>query len=234
MKRIIFLFMQGGPSQVDSFDEKPALEKHDGKQMPFDDARVIANTGKRQSSQRVMKSPWKFREYGQTGKRVSELFSATAEHADKLCFLHGMQTEGVAHGPATLFCIAGRRITHGRVSVVVVVRAGNGEPGFAGVRHDCSLGRERRSPKLQPCVPAGGVPGDADRKGGNTARTGRALKNVGNFDLSAEEQRRQLDLIRELTRASKNGIREMGRLTRSFGRMNWRGGCRRTCRTRWT
>src|SRR4051812_34556262 len=54
-KRVIFLFMQGGVSHVDSFDYKPLLEKQDGKQMPFDDARTVANTGQHGSSQRVMK-----------------------------------------------------------------------------------------------------------------------------------------------------------------------------------
>src|SRR5579872_4623512 len=69
-KRIIFLFMQGGPSQVDSFDYKPRLAEDDGKQLKFDDARVIANTGMRASPQRVMKSPWKFQQYGQSGRWV--------------------------------------------------------------------------------------------------------------------------------------------------------------------
>src|SRR3954454_17846513 len=56
-KRVIFLFMQGGVSHVDSYDHKPTLDKQDGKAMPFDDARVIANSGKRQASSfRVMKS----------------------------------------------------------------------------------------------------------------------------------------------------------------------------------
>src|SRR5262245_61867319 len=55
VKRVIFLFMQGGVSHVDTYDYKPRLFKDDGKQFPFDDARVIANTGARGSSQRVMK-----------------------------------------------------------------------------------------------------------------------------------------------------------------------------------
>src|SRR6476620_5952322 len=54
-KRVIFLFMQGGVSHVDSYDYKPRLVTDDGKQLAFDDARIIANTGKRGSSQRVMK-----------------------------------------------------------------------------------------------------------------------------------------------------------------------------------
>src|ERR1700735_2060009 len=67
-KRVIFLFMQGGVSQVDSFDYKPALDSADGKMMSFDDARVLANTGKRGSTQRAMKPLWKFRQHGECGR----------------------------------------------------------------------------------------------------------------------------------------------------------------------
>ena len=106
-KRIIFLFMQGGVSQVDSFDYKPRIAQDDGKQMPFDDARVIANTGTRGSNQRVMKSPWTFAQYGQTGHWASNLFPEINRHIDRLTFVHSMHTEGVAHGPATLFLHTG-------------------------------------------------------------------------------------------------------------------------------
>ncbi len=106
-KRIIFLFMQGGVSQVDSYDYKPELAKRDGKQFGFDDARVIANTGTRGSSQRVMKSLWKFTKQGQAGRYASDLFPETNRHLDKLTLLHGVTTEGVAHGPATLFLHCG-------------------------------------------------------------------------------------------------------------------------------
>ena len=73
-KRIIFLFMQGGVSQVDSFDYKPLLSRRDGEMVGFDDAREFANTGKVGSQQRVMKSPWSFQQHGQSGRWVSELF----------------------------------------------------------------------------------------------------------------------------------------------------------------
>lgn len=106
-KRIIFLFMQGGVSQVDSFDYKPSLAKIDGNKQAFDDARQLAKTGKRGTEHRVMKSPWRFQQYGESGRWVSELFPETARHVDRLCFLHGMHTEGVAHGPATLFLHCG-------------------------------------------------------------------------------------------------------------------------------
>src|SRR5262245_61603096 len=106
-KRIIFLFMQGGVSHVDSFDYKPLLEKQDGKQLAFDDARILANTGARGSSQRVMKSPWKFSQYGACGQWVSDLFPHMAQQVDDLCLLQSLHTEGVAHGPATLFLHCG-------------------------------------------------------------------------------------------------------------------------------
>jgi hypothetical protein len=106
-KRIIFLFMQGGVSHVDSYDYKPRLFADDGKQFAFDDARIIANTGNRGSSQRLMKPLWKFAKTGQTGRWASDLFPATNQHLDDLTFLHSMSTEGVAHGPATLFLHCG-------------------------------------------------------------------------------------------------------------------------------
>lgn len=106
-KRVIFLFMQGGVSQVDSFDHKPELQRNDGRKMPFDDARAIAKTGMRGTEQRLMRSPWAFQRYGESGRAVSELFPETARHVDDLCFLHGMHTDGVAHGPATLFLHCG-------------------------------------------------------------------------------------------------------------------------------
>lgn len=106
-KRVIFIFMQGGPSHVDTFDYKPLLESQDGKMVQFDDARTIANTRKRRTPQRVMRSPWKFARHGQSGHWVSELFPELARHVDDLCFIHSMQTEGIAHGPATLFLHCG-------------------------------------------------------------------------------------------------------------------------------
>jgi hypothetical protein len=105
-KRVIFLFMAGGVSHVDSFDYKPTLEREDGKMRLFEDARNLARSGKGAES-RVMKSLWKFRQRGQSGKWTSDLFPAMAGCVDDLCFLHGMHTEGVAHGPATLFLHTG-------------------------------------------------------------------------------------------------------------------------------
>src|SRR5262249_33964374 len=62
-RRVIFIFMQGGPSHVDTFDYKPRLERDDGKMLEFDDARTLAKE-RRIVQHRVMKSPWKFRQHG--------------------------------------------------------------------------------------------------------------------------------------------------------------------------
>src|SRR5579862_8186447 len=72
-KRVIFLFMKGGPSHVDTFDYKPLLERDHGKPLPFDKPRVqFAPTGN------LLKSPWKFKKYGDSGIEVSELFPHVA------------------------------------------------------------------------------------------------------------------------------------------------------------
>jgi hypothetical protein len=106
-KRVIFLFMQGGVSHVDSFDYKPRLFSDDGKRLPFDDARALANTGARGTEQRVMKPLWNFAPRGESGKWASDLFPQMNGCVDDLCFVHSLHTEGVAHGPATLFLHCG-------------------------------------------------------------------------------------------------------------------------------
>ncbi len=101
-KRVIFIFMQGGPSHVDSFEYKPALAKYDGKQADFRNPRT-----RKVESKPVMGPLWDFQQHGQSGHHISSLFPEIAKHADDLCMLHGMHTMGVAHGPATLFLHTG-------------------------------------------------------------------------------------------------------------------------------
>lgn len=96
-KRVIFVFMHGGPSQVDTFDYKPLLERDHGKPLPFDKPRVVSSqTGN------LLKSPWKFRQYGQSGAWVSDLFPQVARQADDLCILNGMWGSNSRHGAALL------------------------------------------------------------------------------------------------------------------------------------
>ncbi|MFM7150055.1 MAG: DUF1501 domain-containing protein, partial [Gemmataceae bacterium] len=96
-KRIIFLFMHGGPSQVDTFDYKPKLVTDDGKPLPFAKPRVVSGpTGN------LLRSPWKFRQHGQSGAWVSELFPHLAQRVDDLCFIKSMHGSNSRHGGALL------------------------------------------------------------------------------------------------------------------------------------
>jgi hypothetical protein len=96
-KRIIFLFMKGGPSHVDTFDPKPLLTRDDGGKYPFEEPRIkFAETGK------LLKSPWQFRQYGQSGLPVSDLFPHVAQCADELCVIRSMHGSNPAHGGALL------------------------------------------------------------------------------------------------------------------------------------
>lgn len=197
-KRVIFLFMQGGPSHVDTFDYKPLLEREDGKSIAFDDARVLANTGKKGSSQRVMKSPWKFRQHGESGRWGSELFPLTAAHADKLCFVHSLHTEGVAHGPATLFLHCGStnfiRPSMGSWITYGLGTENNNLPGFVSIAPSAGNGGPRNfGNAFLPAAFQGTALGKAGAPA--TEATIRNLKNP-KFDLAA--QRRQLDLLQTL------------------------------------
>lgn len=96
-KRVVFLFMKGGPSHLDTFDYKPQLQKADGKPLPFDKPRVqFAPTGN------LLASPWKFKQHGGSGSWVSELFPNVARHVDDICFLHSVHGTNAAHGGALL------------------------------------------------------------------------------------------------------------------------------------
>ncbi len=96
-KRVIFLFMKGGPSHVDTFDPKPLLTRDDGGKYPFEQPRIqFAATGL------LLKSPWKFKQYGQSGLPVSELFPNVAQCVDELCIIRSMHGTNPAHGGAAL------------------------------------------------------------------------------------------------------------------------------------
>ena len=96
-KRVIFLFMHGGPSQVDTFDYKPLLQRDHGKPLPFAKPRVqFAQT------ENLLASPWKFQQYGESGAWVSDLFPHVAKTVDDLCFIKSLHGSNPAHGGALL------------------------------------------------------------------------------------------------------------------------------------
>jgi hypothetical protein len=96
-KRVLFLFMKGGPSHVDTFDPKPLLDRDHGKPPPF---ALPSVTFARQGN--LLKSPWKFKQYGASGLPVSDLFPNVAQHVDDLCILRSVHGTNPAHGGAAL------------------------------------------------------------------------------------------------------------------------------------
>ena len=95
--RVIFLFMHGGPSQVDTFDYKPLLERDHGKPVPFDKPRVVSS-----ATGNLLKSPWKFARHGECGMWISEVFPHLARQADSLCLINSMHGSNSRHGGALL------------------------------------------------------------------------------------------------------------------------------------
>jgi hypothetical protein len=103
-KHVIFLFLNGGPSQVDTFDPKPALEKYHGQPIPGDYPKAKQERGT------LLRSPFAFRRYGQSGLPASELFAKTAQHMDEICVIRSMHCDLPAHPQAILQMNSGRII----------------------------------------------------------------------------------------------------------------------------
>ena len=105
-KNVIFLFMSGGPSHVDTFDPKAELNRLAGKDVPDSIAQNVPRI-RRAGLKNLMASPWKFQRYGESGLTVSELFPETAKMADDLCVIRSMQHRNPVHGPAECVALTG-------------------------------------------------------------------------------------------------------------------------------
>ncbi len=135
-KRVIFLFMSGGPSQFESFDHKPLLTKRAGEELPesFRKSKVLPGMSGAQNTFPLVGSSYKFAQHGQSGAWVSELFPETAKVVDDLCFVKSMHSEAVNHDPALTVMQTGAPLP-GRPSIGAWVRYGLGTdnkdlPGF--------------------------------------------------------------------------------------------------------
>src|SRR4029079_10189880 len=100
-KRVIHLFMNGGPSHVDTFDPKPSLQKYAGKPLPTENLATERKTGA------AFPSPFKFQQYGQSGLPVSELFQHTARHIDDIAVIRSMHADVPNHEPSLLLMNCG-------------------------------------------------------------------------------------------------------------------------------
>jgi len=100
-KRVVHLFMNGGPSQVDTFDPKPKLQEFHGKTMPLEGIKTERPTGA------ALRTPFNFQRYGKSGLEVSELFKHTAQHADDLCVIRSMTADVPNHEPSLMLMNCG-------------------------------------------------------------------------------------------------------------------------------
>jgi hypothetical protein len=105
-KSVIFLFMVGAPSHIDTFDPKPALKKYEGQPLPESYGKVVSQFT--DGSTPLLSSPWQFKQYGHSGLPVSTLYPHLAECVDDICFVRSFYTESVVHAPAMYQVHTGR------------------------------------------------------------------------------------------------------------------------------
>ncbi|MBX7206678.1 MAG: DUF1501 domain-containing protein [Verrucomicrobiaceae bacterium] len=194
-KRVLFLFMKGGPSHVDTFDPKPLLQRDDGKKYPYEEPRVkFAETGL------LLRSPWKFKQYGQSGLPVSELFPHVAQCVDELCILRSLHGSNPAHGGALLKIHTGSD-TQVRPSMGSWVTYGLGTensdlPGFITICPTLAHGGVNNWGSAFLPAWCQGTPI------GNAAIPARQamVRHIHNDRIGAATQRAQLDLLAEVNR----------------------------------
>jgi hypothetical protein len=197
-KRVIFLFMHGGPSQTDTFDYKPRLSRENGEPVPFQLPRELAGGENYKKRPPLLGSPWKFRQHGESGLWVSDLLPETATCADDLCVIRSLHTEGQAHGEATLRLHTGAsNLVRPSVGSWVTYGLGseNGNlPGFVTICPPRAHGGvQNYSSAFLPATYQGTAVGTAD-----VPIAKSEIPFLKNPDLSPAQQRRQLDLIQRL------------------------------------
>ncbi len=194
-KRVIFLFMKGGPSHMDTFDYKPKLQEDDGKELPFDKPRVqFAPTGK------LLGSPWKFKQYGESGLHVSELFPHVAQRIDDLCVLNSVHGTNAAHGGALLKLHTGSD-AFVRPSMGAWVNYGLGSenenlPGFLTICPTLAHGGVKNWGSAFLPAACQGVPLGVASKPSLEAH----VKYIKNQKWSKDLQRSQIDLLNSMNR----------------------------------
>ncbi|WP_417383649.1 DUF1501 domain-containing protein [Gimesia sp.] len=193
-KHVIHIFLNGGASQVDTFDPKPALAKYAGKKLPMENLRTERKTGA------SLPSPFKFKKYGESGLEVSELFSHLGECVDDIAFVRSMYTNVPNHEPSLMMMNCGDLIQP-RPSMGAWVTYGLGTenqnlPGFVVM---CPGGYPiTESANWRSAF----LPGAYQGTHIDTKHTDieKLISNIKNKELALPEQRRQLDLLQALNR----------------------------------
>jgi len=191
-KRVIHLFMNGGPSHVDTFDPKPSLEKYAGKLLPTDNPKTERKTGA------AFPSPFKFQKYGQSGIEVSELFAKTAQHVDDMCIIRSMHANVPNHEPSLLLMNCGEaRLIRPSMGSWLTYGLGTENQNLPGFIAMCPGGYPiQESQNWQ----AGFLPGiyQGTYIDTNQTEVNKLIENIRNKNLSLAKQRQQLDLLQKL------------------------------------
>jgi hypothetical protein len=191
-ERVVHLFMNGGPSQVDTFDPKPALTKYHGKPLPVQNLRTERKTGA------AMGSPFKFAKYGKSGIEVSELFTKTAEHIDEMCVIRSMYADVPNHEPSLMLMNCGDgRLPRPSMGSWVTYGLGSENQNLPGFIAMCPAGfpivatQNWRSAFLPGAYQGTYI--DTQHQ-----QIEKLIENIKNNSLDLTEQRRQLDLVRQM------------------------------------
>ncbi len=197
-KRVVHFFMNGGPSQVDTFDPKPSLTKMHGKALPN-----LLKTERPTGA--GLKSPFSVKKYGQCGLEVSEIFAKTAEFADDLCVIRSMHADVPNHEPSLGLMNCGEaRLARPSLGAWVTYGLGTENQNLPGYISMCPKGMPIRRGKnwqssFLPSVYQGSYVNTAD------TRVDKLVEFIKNTSLDMKQQRRQLDLLHEL---NENHLKE--------------------------
>jgi hypothetical protein len=192
-KRIINLFLNGGPSQVDTFDPKPMLDKYNGKPAPSGNLKTERKTGN------LLKSPFTFQHYGKSGIEVSEIFPRLGSFIDECCVIRSMYTDRPNHEPSLFMLNCGEKMP-GRPSMGSWVTYGLGTentnlPGFVVLCPGLPvLGHPLWASTFLPAVYQGTYINNKEKN------PDKLLQNIRNKVLSRDQQREELDLLASLNR----------------------------------
>jgi hypothetical protein len=192
-KRVIHLFMNGGPSHVDTFDPKPSLARYGGKPIP-----ITLKTERRTGS--AYPSPFEFKRFGKSGIEVSEIFSRVGEHVDDLTIVRSMCSDIPNHEPSLMMMNCGE-VRQVRPSFGSWVTYGLGSenqnlPGFIVLCPD-GLPTQGTQNWRSAFLPGAYQATQIDTR---EMQVEKLIENIKNRYTSREEQRRQLDLLSELNR----------------------------------
>ena len=199
-KRIVFLFMKGGPSHVDTFDPKPLLDRDHGKPLPFALPRVtFAKQGN------LLKSPWRFRRYGESGLPVSDLFPHVSRHIDDLCILRSVHGTNPAHGGALLKLHTGSdqfvRPSMGSWVTYGLGTENENLPAFVTICPTLAHGGVNNwGAAFLPAYCQGTPIGNA-----SISSSKAVVKHIRNARLDLKSQRRQLDFLAAMNREHMQG-----------------------------